>query len=99
MKVIKRDGTPQEYNFLKIVDAVDKAFNSVEQDVPDKFLEQLKDSVERLIIKNNGDGSVIIAEETGAPTNGLIFNNVSDAGEYTVVSMQDWYSNNCTTKG
>ena len=59
MKVIKRDGTPQEYNFLKIVDAVDKAFNSVEQDVPDKFLEQLKDSVERLIIKNNGDGTPI----------------------------------------
>ena len=59
MKVIKRDGTPQEYSFLKIVDAVDKAFNSVNQEVPDKFLDQLKESVERLIIKNNGLGTPI----------------------------------------
>ena len=41
MKVIKRDGTPQEYSFLKIVDAINKAFESVGQDVPDKFLEIL----------------------------------------------------------
>lgn len=59
MKVIKRDGTPQEYNFLKIVDAVTEAFKSVEQDVPDKFIEQLKESVERLLIKNNGNGTNI----------------------------------------
>lgn len=59
MKVIKRDGTPQEYNFIKIVDAVDKAFNSVNQEVPEKFLEQLKESVEKLIIKNNGLGTPI----------------------------------------
>lgn len=59
MKVIKRDGTPQEYSFIKIVDAVDKAFNSVNQEVPEKFLEQLKESVEKLIIKNNGLGTPI----------------------------------------
>jgi len=59
MKVIKRDGTPQEYNFIKIVDAVTKAFNNVGQEVPDKFLEQLRDSVEKLIIKNNGAGTPI----------------------------------------
>ena len=59
MKVIKRDGTPQEYSFLKIVDAINKAFESVGQDVPDKFLEQIKESVEKLIIKNNGDGTPI----------------------------------------
>lgn len=59
MKIIKRDGTPQEYDFLKIVDAVTKAFLSVGQDVPDKFLEQLKESVEKLIIKNNGAGTAI----------------------------------------
>ena len=59
MKVIKRDGTPQEYNFIKIVDAVDKAFNSVEQEVPEKFLEQLKESVEKKIIQNNGAGTPI----------------------------------------
>lgn len=59
MKVIKRDGTPQEYNFLKIVDALDKAFNAVNQDLPDKFLEQVKEAVEKLIIKNNGLGTPI----------------------------------------
>lgn len=59
MKVIKRDGTPQEYNFLKIMDAVDRAFNSVGQSVPEKFIEQLKESVEKRIIKNNGDGTPI----------------------------------------
>jgi len=59
MNVIKRDGTVQEYSFIKVTDAVTKAFNSVEQNVPDKFLEQLKESVERVIIKNNGRGTPI----------------------------------------
>ena len=57
MTIIKRDGTPQEYNFIKIVDAVTKAFKSVDQDVPDKFLEQVKESVEKVIVKNNGNGT------------------------------------------
>ena len=59
MNVIKRDGTPQEYSFLKIIDAITKAFKSVNQEVPDKFLEQVKEAVEKLIIKNNGDGTPI----------------------------------------
>lgn len=84
MKVIKRDGTPQEYSFIKIADAVTKAFNSIlvidkidknlEQDEylkelkrlkenqqPEisKFLDQLKESIEKLIIKNNGNGTEI----------------------------------------
>ena len=59
MNIIKRDGTPQEYNFIKVIDAVSKAFKSVGQEVPDKFLEQLKESVEKLIIKNNGNGTTV----------------------------------------
>ena len=59
MKVIKRDGTPQEYDFMKIANAVTKAFESVNQEVPDKFLEQVKESVEKLVISNNGDGTSI----------------------------------------
>ena len=59
MNVIKRDGTVQEYNFMKIADAVSKAFASVSQEVPEKFLEQVKESVEKLIIKNNGAGTPI----------------------------------------
>ena len=59
MKVIKRDGTPQEYDFMKIANAVTKAFASVDQEVPDKFLEQVKDAVEKLVISNNGNGTQI----------------------------------------
>ena len=59
MNVIKRDGTPQEYSFIKIMDAINKAFKSVDQEVPEKFLEQVKEAVEKLIIKNNGDGTPI----------------------------------------
>ena len=59
MKIIKRDGTPQEYNFMKIADAVVKAFNSVDQEVPEKFLDQVKDSVEKVVIKNNGEGTTV----------------------------------------
>lgn len=59
MNVIKRDGTPQEYSFLKIVDVVNKAFKSVDQTVPEKFLEQVKEAVEKLLIKNNGDGTTV----------------------------------------
>jgi len=59
MNVIKRDGTPQEYSFIKIIDAITKAFKAVDQEVPDKFLEQVKESVEKLLIKNNGAGTPI----------------------------------------
>ena len=59
MKVIKRDGTPQEYSFIKVADAITKAFASVNQEVPEKFLEQVKDAVEKVIIKNNGEGTPI----------------------------------------
>ncbi len=59
MNVIKRDGTPQEYSFVKIMDAINKAFESVQQEVPEKFIEQVKDSVEKLLIKNNGAGTPI----------------------------------------
>lgn len=59
MTIIKRDGTKQEYNFIKIVDAVSRTFKSVEQEVPDKFLEQLKEAVEKQIIKNNGAGTTV----------------------------------------
>ena len=82
MKVIKRDGTPQEYSFIKIADAIRKAFNSIlivndtninqeeyliklnelklkQQPEISKFLEQVKESVEKVIIKNNGNGTPI----------------------------------------
>lgn len=59
MNVIKRDESVQEYNFIKIANGVTKAFQSVNQEVPENFLEQLKESVEKVIIKNNGNGTNI----------------------------------------
>ena len=48
----------------------------------------------QLIVKNNGDGSVIVAEETGG-NSGLVFSQISNPA-HTIYSMQDWYSKNCT---
>lgn len=49
MKIIKRDGRTQDYSWEKVENVVCKAFGGVGQDVPDKFLEQLKQSVESTI--------------------------------------------------
>jgi ribonucleoside-triphosphate reductase len=49
MKIIKRDGRTQDYSWDKVKTVVCKAFGSVGQEVPDKFLEQLKQSVENTI--------------------------------------------------
>lgn len=53
MKVIKRDGRIQNYNFLKIESVVSKAFQSVNQETPEKFLEQLKNSIEESFKKRD----------------------------------------------
>lgn len=49
MKIIKRDGRTQDYSWEKVENVVCKAFGGVGQEVPDKFLEQLKQSVETAI--------------------------------------------------
>lgn len=48
-RVIKRDGKLQDFNFSKIEDVVSKAFKSRDLDVPDKFISQLKDEVDKFI--------------------------------------------------
>lgn len=48
----------------------------------------------QLIVKNNGDGSVIVAEATGGSTSGLVFSLISNPSG-NVVDMTDWYSNHC----
>ena len=48
MNVIKRDGSKQQYDFGKVKYVLTKAFNSVDQDVPDKFLEQLEDAFNKI---------------------------------------------------
>lgn len=59
MIVIKRDGTPQEYDFDKIVNAVSRAFMETEEPVSQKFLDQLKESMEKLLTKKNKEGTPI----------------------------------------
>lgn len=49
MKIIKRDGRTQDYSWAKVENVVCKAFGAVKQSVPEKFLEQLKQSVEAAI--------------------------------------------------
>lgn len=48
-RVIKRDGKLQDFNFSKIEDVVNKAFKSCDLDVPDKFISQLKEEVDKFI--------------------------------------------------
>ena len=53
MNVIKRDGTIQKWDFNKIVSAVTKAFNAVNQSPSEKFLEQLEMEFNSYIKKDN----------------------------------------------
>lgn len=48
-RVIKRDGKFQDFNFAKIEDVVSKAFKSCNLEVPDKFITQLKEEVDKFI--------------------------------------------------
>lgn len=48
MKVIKRDDSIQEFSFDKVEKVVNKAFNSVNQEVPEKFIEQLRERLEKV---------------------------------------------------
>lgn len=59
MQVIKRDESVQDYNFEKVQQAVIKAFNSVKEEVPEKFIEQLKDTFDNYSTKHD----VITVEE------------------------------------
>ncbi len=46
----------------------------------------------QLVVKNNGDGSVYVAEETSSY--GLIFNRITSPN-HPIYSMKDWYAKNC----
>ena len=59
MQVIKRDESVQDYDFEKVQHAVIKAFNSVKEEVPEKFIEQLKETFENYTIKHD----IITVEE------------------------------------
>ena len=51
MKVIKRDGSQQDYDFRKVAKVTAKAFKAVGEEVPQKFLEQLEETLASLVSK------------------------------------------------
>lgn len=55
MRVEKRDGTIEQFKFEKIAAAVTKVFNNdpVNEAVPDKFLEQLKEHFDNIVQKQD----------------------------------------------
>ena len=55
MKVEKRDGAIQQYDFNKIQNAVTKVFSAINEDVPEKFIDQLKEHFDNIIAKKDED--------------------------------------------
>ena len=63
MKVLKRDGKIDVYNFEKIKRAVESAYNSVNATMDEKFLQQLSDHFQKLIDKRKDQEEPINIEE------------------------------------
>ena len=63
MKVLKRDGKIDVYNFEKIKRAVESAYNSVNATMDEKFLQQLSDHFKKLIDKRKDPEEPINIEE------------------------------------
>lgn len=63
MKVLKRDGKIDVYNFEKIKRAVESAYNSVNATMDEKFLQQLSDYFQKLIDKRKDPEEPINIEE------------------------------------
>ena len=55
MKVEKRDGTIQDFRFEKIVRVIEKVFSdkSVNEEVPEKFIDQVKEYFDKFIEKHD----------------------------------------------
>ena len=53
MQVIKRDESIQDYNFDKVQRVIIKAFNAVKSEVPEKFIEQLKETLDNYSVKHD----------------------------------------------
>lgn len=53
MIVIKRDGRKQEFDFQKVVDVIHNTYNAIDQEIPDKFIEQLKGTFDKELKKRD----------------------------------------------
>lgn len=56
IKVIKRDGSLQPFDFNKVTNAARKAFESVGQSIPDKFIDRLKNIFDKMQAHQNKEG-------------------------------------------
>lgn len=83
MKVEKRDGRIQPFNFDKIAVAVSKVFasKSVQQPVPEKLLDKLKDYFDKLSEKKDSNYAMPIEDIQDVIRNFLIKNNQYAAAE------------------
>ena len=81
MKVEKRDGTIQQYNFEKIENAVSKVFSAINEDVPEKLLEQLKEHFDNIVAKKADDYVMPIEDIQDILRDFLIKKNKNKAAE------------------
>lgn len=82
MKVIKRDGSKQEFDFGKVKYVLGKAFSSVNQEVPEKFIEQLNETFDKLI---NKSAEIDVEEIQDVIQNELIKRNKYDVVESFII--------------
>lgn len=82
MNVIKRDGSIQEFSFDKVRAVVQKAYDSNNQEVPDKFISQLEDTFSRIVSKKD---SMNVEEIQDIIQNELIRRNQYDIVESFII--------------
>lgn len=82
MKVIKRDGSIQEFTFDKVRAVVQKAYGGCDREVPEKFVSQLEEIFNKLIQKNE---SMDVEEIQDVIQNELIKRNQYDIVESFII--------------
>ena len=63
INIIKRDETIQGFNMDKVDNAARRAFESCNQEMPDKFLEQLHDTFNKVLARKEARNEMITVEE------------------------------------
>lgn len=84
MQVIKRDGSIQTFDISKVINAASKAFESVNQSIPDKFIEKLKGHFDKLQDQHNKDGTEDLSLEV-EQIQDIIQNELIKSNKYKVV--------------
>ena len=82
MKVIKRDGSIQEFTFDKVRAVVQKAYGGCDREVPEKFVSQLEEIFNKLIQKNE---SMDVEDIQDVIQNELIKRNQYDIVESFII--------------